>query len=199
MGLQNINEAKYAPIEMSQTWEQLIGEIYASARMRRKRPERGYSLLATHPAPEERMKDLRVSAAELTVANRNYETGRARYLQAIGPHRAMLLEDQVKLNDPGASLYIINHLAQDGWNGFLRFYEAEVWRLKGQKGDAERANALYAQAVQHSDAPAEAWRQHGFALLRRGQTQEGKRALTTYLAKAPAAPDAPIIRHTLQQ
>ena len=35
----------------------------------------------------------------------------------------MMLDDQVKLNDPGASLYIINALAKDGWNGTLRYYE----------------------------------------------------------------------------
>ncbi len=61
--------------------------------------------------------------------------GRARYLQAIGPIRPMMLDDQVKLNDPGASQYLIETLARDGWNGLLRFYEAEVWRLRNRAGD----------------------------------------------------------------
>ena len=47
----------------------------------------------------------------------------------------MLLDDQVKLNDPGASQYLIETLAQDGWNGLLRFYEGEVWRLRNRHGD----------------------------------------------------------------
>ena len=51
------------------------------------------------------------------------------------PIRQMLLDDQVKLNDPGASQYLIETLAQDGWNGLLRFYEGEVWRLRNRRGD----------------------------------------------------------------
>ena len=53
--------------------------------------------------------------------------------QAIAPIRPMLLDDQVKLNDPGASQYLINTLAQDGWNGLLRFYEGEIWRLRNRR------------------------------------------------------------------
>ena len=130
MGLKQIAEAGYDPAAMPETWQQLIEEIEASAEMRRKRPKRGYSLLATHPAPEQRMVDLRASAKEVTTA-RSTERGRDRYLGAIGAHRRTLLDDQVKLNDPGASLYILRNLAKDGWNGLLRYYEGEVWRLRG--------------------------------------------------------------------
>ena len=49
------------------------------------------------------MADLKIDADELRVAGKAYDTGRARYLDAIGPIRPMLLDDQVKLNDPGAS------------------------------------------------------------------------------------------------
>ena len=59
----------------------------------------------------------------------------------------MLLDDQVKLNDPGASQYLIETLAQDGWNGLLRFYEGEVWRLRNRPGDDARAAQSYAAAV----------------------------------------------------
>src|SRR5688500_4811687 len=116
MGVKLIADAGYEPMAMPETWQQLIEEIEASAEMRRKRPRRGYSLLATHPAPQSRMVDLRASAKEVTTA-RAYDRGRDRYLRAIGPHRRLMLDDQVKLNDPGASLYIVRNLAKDGWNG----------------------------------------------------------------------------------
>ena len=70
------------------------------------------------------MTDLKISAAEVTIPGRRYDNRRARYLQAISPIRQMILDDQVKLNDPGASQYLIETLARDGWNGLLRFYEA---------------------------------------------------------------------------
>ena len=103
MGARLLAEQGYPPLEMATTWQQLIGELDLSARYRRKPRERDLSLFSTHPAPESRMRDLRATAAELTVPGRLYDNGRARYLQAIAPIRQMLLDDQVKLNDPGAT------------------------------------------------------------------------------------------------
>jgi predicted Zn-dependent protease len=199
MGLKLISDAGYDPQAMPNTWQQLIEEIEASARMRRKRPNRGYSLFATHPAPESRMTDLRLSAQEVKGRAGEAGRGRERYLKAIGEHRQRLLDDQVKLNDPGASLYIVQNLAKDGWTGLLRFYEAEIWRLRGEKGDAERAAQGYAAAVQLPDAPAEAWRNHGYAELKAGRRDHGKAALGRYLTLAPKASDAAMVRYSLAQ
>ena len=199
MGARLIAEAGYPPIEMADTWQQLIGEMDASARYRRKRREREFSLFRTHPAPESRMADLRASAAELSVAGRSYDNGRARYLEAIGPIRQMMLDDQVKLNDPGASQYVIETLAQDGWNGLLRFYEGEVWRLRNREseGDPQRAEQSYAIAVAYPDAPPEAFRWHGLSLMKRGRQSEGRQALSRYLSMKPDAADAPFIRQMI--
>jgi len=194
MGARLLAEQNYPAIEMANTWQQLIGEQNASARYRRKRRDRGYDLFATHPAPETRMADLRVSAAEVTVPGRVYDHGRDRYLRAIGEIRPTLLDDQVRLNDPGASQYLIETLAQDGWNGLLRYYEAEVWRLRNRAGDDARAAQGYAVATQYADAPAEAWRWHGLSLVKAGRQAEGRAALAHYLQLKPTAPDAPFIR-----
>ena len=193
MGARLIAEAGYRPIEMANVWEQLIGEEDASARYRRKQRRRG-SLFDTHPSPNSRMADLKLSAAEVTVPGRNYDDGRARYLSKLAPIRQMLLEDQVKLNDPGGSQYLLNTLAQDGWNGMLRYFEGEVWRLRNRAGDDARAAQSYAVAVAYPDAPAEAWRWHGLSLIKDGRSNEGKAALGRYLQMKPAAPDAPFIR-----
>ena len=193
MGARLIGEAGYRPIEMANVWEQLIGEEDASARYRRKHRRRG-SLFDTHPSPNSRMADLRLSAAEVTVPGRTYDDHRARYLSKLAPIRQMLLDDQVKLNDPGGSQYLLNTLAQDGWNGLLRYYEGEVWRLRNRAGDDARAAQSYAVAVAYPDAPAEAWRWHGLSLIKEGRGNEGKAALGRYLRMKPAAPDAPFIR-----
>jgi len=196
MGARLIAEAGYPPVEMANVWEQLIGEANQSARYRLKRRRRG-SLFDTHPSPDARMKDLRISAQEVTVPGRVYDNGRARYLAAIAPIREMLLEDQVKLNDPGASQYLLNTLARDGWNGLLRYYEGEVWRLRNRVGDDARAAQSYAIAVAYPDAPADAWRWHGLSLMKAGRSGEAKAALARYLRMKPAAPDAPFIRQMI--
>ena len=101
--------------------------------------------------------------------------GRDRYLSTIGEIRPTLLDDQVKLNDPGASQYLIETLAQDGWNGLLRFYEGEVWRLRNRPGDDVRAAQSYAAAVVYPDAPADAWRWHGISLMKQGRPARRRR------------------------
>lgn len=193
MGARLIAEAGYPPIEMANVWQQLIGEEDASAAYRRKHRRHG-SLFDTHPSEGSRLADLRVSAQEVTVPGKAYDTGKARYLSKIGFIRPTLLEDQVKLNDPGASQYLLNTLAEDGWNGLLRYYEGEVWRLRNREGDDVRAAQSYAVAVAYPDAPAEAWRWHGLSLLKQGHGNEGKAALGKYLKMKPSAPDAPFIR-----
>ena len=196
MGARLIAEAGYTPIEMSNIWEQLIGEEEASARYRRKHRRRG-GLFDTHPSEGTRMVDLRADAAEVTVPGRSYDSYRDRYLSMIGPIRPMLLDDQVKLNDPGASQYLIETLAKDGWNGLLRFYEGEVWRLRNRRGDDLRAEQSYAAAVVYPDAPADAFRWHGISLMKQGRAAEAKAAFARYLAMKPDAPDAAWVRQMM--
>jgi len=196
IGAKLIAEAGYAPIEMANIWEQLIGEEEASARYRRKRRRRG-SLFDTHPSEGSRMVDLRADAAEVTVPGRSYNAHRDRYLATIGHIRPMLLDDQVKLNDPGASQYLIETLARDGWNGLLRFYEGEIWRLRNRRGDDLRAEQSYAAAVAYPDAPADAFRWHGISLMKAGRATEARAAFARYLAMKPNAPDAAWVRQML--
>ena len=193
MGIKNLAAAGYDPMEMSNIWQQLIGEETASARYRGKHRHKG-GIFDTHPSEGSRMVDLKADAIELTVPGKKYENFRDRYLSTIGPIRPMLLDDQVKLNDPGASQYVIETLALDGWNGLLRFYEGEVWRLRNRPGDDMRADQSYSAAVAYADAPADAWRWHGIALMKQGRSGEAKAAFARYLQMKPDAPDAAWVR-----
>ena len=198
LGVKLIADAGYSPLSMSETWDQLITELEWSAKERNKRVDRGYSLFSTHPAPRARLADLKASAAELTLPGRTLERGRERYLQALQPIRATLFDDQVKLNDPGASTYIVETLAKDGWNGQLLFARGEIDRLRNNQARQQLAAGYYARAVAYPDAPADAWRWHGVMLMKQGRTGEGRTALQRYLALAPNAPDAPFVRQMIQ-
>jgi len=133
----------------------------------------------------------------MTVPGKVYDARRERYLSTIAQIRPTLLDDQVKLNDPGASQYLIDTLALDGWNGLLRFYEGEVWRLRNRPGDDIRADQSYAAAVVYPDAPADAWRWHGISLMKQGRSAEAKAAFTRYLTMKPDAPDAAWVRQMM--
>ena len=196
MGVRLLAESGYDPMAMSETCQQLIAELDLSAKYRRKHRDRDFSLFSTHPSPDSRMADLKISAAEVRQPGKIYDAYRDRYLAALAGLRPTLLDDQVKLNDPGASQYIIETLAKDGWNGLLRFHEGEIWRLRNSqsKGDEARAAQGYAAAVMYPDAPPDAWRWHGVMLLKQGRAGEARAAFTRYLQLSPNAPDAALVR-----
>jgi hypothetical protein len=146
------------------------------------------------------MVDLADTADYLSASNQSSTGDRtAAWLAAIAPYREQLLDEQVKLNDPGASLYLVENLAKEGWSGVLRYQEGEIYRLRASGGDDAKAAAAYAASTALPDAPAEAWRAHGYALIKAGDAAGGHDALNRYLAMKPDAKDAGVIRLTLAQ
>lgn len=202
-GLKLMKEGAYAPGAAAAVWEQLIAERKASAVARLKRyRDRSASGFSTHPPSKDRMLNLAATAADIVAGVRAgppFEDRRAEWLAAVAPFRADLLREQITLNDPGASLYLIGSLAVDGWDGTLKFFEGEAHRLRGGPDDDARAAAAYLAAVGFADAPPEAWRAHGYALLKANRTEEGRRALVRYLELKPGAVDAAMVQFTLAQ
>lgn len=202
-GLKLMAAAHYPPAAAAQVWAQLIDERKASAAARKKQyKDKAMSIVSTHPPTAERMTDLTQSAAELERAAGNgehFDNRRTEWLAAVAPVRSMLLDEQIKLNDAGASLYLLGSLAQDGWDGTLRYYEGEAYRLRDEPGDGARAADSYSAAIRFSDAPPEAYRAHGYAELKAGRTEEGRRALARYLELEPNAADAAMVHFTLGQ
>lgn len=202
-GVKLIDAAGYPPEAAAATWSQYVDERRGSALARYKKYRDGSTgAWSTHPANAARMVDLSVSAREIRAANlpeRAYDARKEAWDAVTRPLRGMLLDEQIRLNDPGANLYLIEQLARDGWDAPLRYGEGEVYRLRDEPGDADRAAAAYAQAVTYDDAPAVAWRAHGYALLKRGRGEDGRRALAHYLTLEPAAGDAAMIRFSMNQ
>ncbi len=191
--------AGYPPRAASAICEQFIDERRASAAARNKRYLAGASsTLSTHPPTKRRIIDLADTADYLAgkgeLPRSENQDG---WAAVIRPYQALLLQEQINLNDPGASLYLLENLAKDGWTGLLRFNEGEVYRLRSANGDDLKAGAAYAAAVSLADAPPEAWRARGYALLQTGNRAEAHEALNRYLATKPEAPDAAMIRFTL--
>jgi predicted Zn-dependent protease len=200
-GLVLMSRAGYPPRAALTIWEQLIDERRASAAARQKRYRDGTnSELSTHPPTQVRMTNLADTANYLAAA-RQPQGGavHGEWAEVIRPYQAALLREQIYLDDPGASLYLLETQAKHGWTALLRFYEGEVYRLRNAKGDALKAASAYATAATLPDAPPEAWRAHGYALLKAGNQAAAREALNRFLAMNPEAADAAMIRFTLAQ
>jgi hypothetical protein len=200
-GISLLSKAGYQPSAASDIWSQLIDERKQSARERNKRyNDRADSIVSTHPPSEQRMRDLADTAEHLRGSGSEASfDGRARWQAAITPFMPVLIEEQVKRNDPGASLYLVSSLAQDGWTGLLHYQQGEIYRLRAAPGDEAMAASAYAAAIKLPDAPPDAWRAHGYALLKAGQVPAGREALNRSLVLNPQAKDAGMVRYTLAQ
>jgi predicted Zn-dependent protease len=199
-GLRLMVEAGYPPEAAAEVWRQQIEEDRAAAAARSRHYRSHASPVSTHPPDAVRLVDLTASAHDFpTPPPRPYRDGRAEWARVLAPLRATLLDDQVRQNDPGASLYLVTALAAGGWDATLRFYEGETYRLRDAPGDAALAATAYAAAVALPDCPAEAWRANGYALLKAGRADDGRRSLATYLDRAPQATDAAMVRFSLAQ
>ncbi len=195
-GLTLMARAGYPPRAASEMWGQFTDERRASATMRGKRFTDGTSsAMSTHPPTQARMVNL-ADTADYLAGKHEPAPGKSadEWADMIGPYRAMLLQEQIYLNDPGASLYLLDHLARGGWTGLLQFDKGEVYRLRNAEGDDLKAAAAYAAATALADAPPEAWRAHGYSLLQAGRKSAAIDALERYLAMKPDAPDAAMIR-----
>jgi beta-barrel assembly-enhancing protease len=200
-GLQLMVRAGYHPRAAVAIWEQVIEERRASATVRQMHyRDATNSPLSTHPPSQGRMTNL-ADTADYLAGKRGPlgDSDHDEWAAVIQPYQATLLREQIYLNDPGASLYLLENRTKDGWTGLLRFEEGEVYRLRDARDGGLKAASAYAAATALPDAPAEAWRAHGYALLKAGNEPEAHEALNRFLAMDPAAPDAALIRFTLGQ
>jgi predicted Zn-dependent protease len=174
----------------SLVWEQLRAEMDATAAARNKksRKDKDRGMFATHPPTAERMAALK-SLAEKARTGGPVDNRRTEYLAALAPFWADFVDDQVKLNDFGATEFLLDNLAKDGWSPSLLYARGELYRSRGRPDDLAKAAEFYRGALAAPGAPAEAHRGLGLALLRSGAQAEGKAALKDYIAKRPDAAD----------
>lgn len=192
LGIGYLNSSPLRPQAASQVWQNLMGEYEASARakgLKKPRFDR-IAFTASHPPQAERAANLAL-LAQPDAADR--DDGAARYRAAMTPWMAQFLDDQIKLNDFGASEYLIQTLAQDGWTAPLHHARGELYRMRGNPRDLVNAAQFYAEAIALDPALAEAHRGLGLSLLKTGQPGPGHAALRTYMTLKPDAPDARLI------
>lgn len=171
-------KAGYDPMAAAHFWNQTLAEADATAAARNVKSRKGKNggMFGTHPPSTERavaIKALAVNAPGSGVALVN----RAEYRAALAPLSTSLIDDQIKMNDFGATEFLIGFLANDGWTPDLYYARGELYRSRGRPEDITAAIGFYRQATSAAGAPIEAWRG----------------ALKDYLERKPDASDKAMI------
>ncbi len=192
-GFQYLARSQYPSSAAADVWEHVMGEADATAIGRRGRAQHKYvaGVFATHPTNLARATYLRAASIEAhDVKPAVVDTHQA----AMAKWLPVFLNDQIKLNDFGGSEYLLANLADGaGWTTPLLCARGDLYRERGNPRDLVSAAQFYQEAIGKGDAPPEAYRGLGLALLRDQQVAEGQAALATYLRLKPAATDAALI------
>lgn len=184
--------AGYDLTAASRIWAQLLAERAAREEERGQRDRGEDAIFGTHPLSRDRMADLQAQA-EAVAGDQDADSGgalnRDRYQTILAAHWQDLIDDQINLNDFGATEHLLESLASDGWTAELHYARGELHRARANTGDLESASRFYAAAIEADAGFALAWRGMGYALIRLGQNDRGQSALRRYLELMPEAPD----------
>ncbi len=192
-GIGYLNASALRPQAAAAMWQNVMAEAQASAAARGlKKPTLDrVAFFASHPPEAERAATL---AALATPDGAARDDGAARYATAMARWWPLFLDDQVKLNDFGASEHIIASLAQGGWSAWLWLARGDLHRGRGSPRDLVNAAEFYARAVALDPMLADAHRGLGLSLMKTGRAGAGAAALRRYLQLRPDASDAAMIR-----
>lgn len=194
LGLKYAASSGYPAITASEVWRNLMNEQDATAAGRNQKPKQKYTAgyFDSHPTALNRSIYLAEAAAKMPAGG---DARAKEYRAAMAPYLPRFLAAQIKRNDFGGTEYILQSLAADsGWGADLLFARAELYRTRGNPRDLQIAAQYYRDARAAGYAAPELDRNLGLALLRNGQVDEGRRALSAYLTARPEAGDAKMIR-----
>lgn len=190
LGMRLMQQAGYDGREAAAVWDNLLAELKVTGG--KEAGKRG-DLFETHPATEGRRDDLLKLAG-----GKGGDSGAERYRQAIAPLRFGWLQDEVKRGQYEESLVLFDRMLQrDARDAEVRFARGEVLRRRDDGGDLERALADLELATQDRKPPAEAFRSLGLVHKQRNDPAAAVQSFQQYLAMAPEAPDAGMVRSYL--
>ena len=191
-------------------WRKLIAEQEAGGK------DAGFSLLATHPAPKERLNYLSAIAGSSgrSAGGSGQDAvpevappASTRILELIGPRRMEWIGDELEAQAPKQFAAILEAQSGFGIDGGMRYYlEARSWIKhadRQRRGAVEALRAADAALMAGEDAadsmPAEAWREWAKVSLRLGKPAAARSRFEKYLDLAPDAWDARFIRRELER
>lgn len=187
-------------------WKKLVDEQAAGGK------ESGFSLLATHPTPQERLSYLsdmvnesQMAAADASVGIEGEVPNTIRPL--IDAYRDDWIVDEMEVQSPQQFAAIVKAQTEFGIiPGYAAYLEAKSWasHAKSLKGRQQRealtqaADAFGRGANSESGMPAEGYREWAKINVKKGDVESARRNFEKYLALNPDAWDAAYIRRTME-
>lgn len=187
-------------------WKKLVDEQTAGGK------ESGFSLLATHPTPQERLsylsdmiKESRAGAVDAAITSQGEATNTIRPL--IDAYRNDWIVDEMEVQSPRQFAAIVSAQTEFGIiPGYAAYLEGKSWvshakSLTGrrlQEALVHAAEAFERGAKSESGMPSEGYRDWAKISMKQGEVEPARRNFEKYLALKPDAWDADYIRRTMK-
>ncbi|TWO71946.1 M48 family metalloprotease [Caenimonas sedimenti] len=192
LGMRLMQQAGYDGRQAALVWDNLLAEMKVTGGAD---AGKNNDLLATHPATSERRDEL------LTLAGaRGGEQGEERYRKTMAPLRFGWLQDEIKRGQYEESLILFDRmLKRDAADAEVLYARGETYRVRDESGDSARAVTDLRAASEAKGAPAVAFRSLGLVHKQRNENGAALQAFQQYLALAPQAGDAGLVRSYLTE
>jgi predicted Zn-dependent protease len=191
-GFAGMAKAGYDPREAAKICEVALHETEASGQTDRS------SFFSSHPTTRERIKTLTARAEGASAPP--VAAGTAALAQVLLPHRLGFLRDEVRRNEPASLQILLDRLFREGARpGELHFIQGELYRLRRQRDDSDKAISAYRTSLDHAPAPPEAHQMLGILYLKKGDKELARTSLTKYLELRPQSEDAEMVKSYLKQ
>lgn len=198
IGMEMMSRAGYAPVAAAQIWQGIVTELDAGLSDEEKDERRNKQSVwtATHPSPDERMRELnRMAALQISGPVRFAEES---FRTATADRRDAMMEAELSLHQYDRSLVIIDRLLEAApGDASVHYYRGEVFRRRNDGNDSLRALNSYGEAVEIDPSHARSWRGIGILHRRAGRTEDARAAFRRYLQLDPAADDRLMIQSFL--
>ena len=192
IGLNFLINSGYDPYEAPKIWENIIKEMELGE------VNKPLSFLASHPAPEERIKNLKKQIEEYENIKNKKNTKELK--EKIQSHLKKWIKNEIRLNNKiEQTEFVLETTFEDNENKYLlKFYKGEVYRLRGDiENNYDKAIDYYNESIQAKKDFPNVYRELGLLQLKKEKNNEAKKNLKKYLELAKNPKDELIIKSYL--
>ena len=192
IGLDFLIDAGYDPYEAPKIWENIIKEMELGE------VKKPISFLASHPAPKERIENLKKQIEKYKNIKSKKNTDELK--EKIQPHLKKWIKSEIRLNNKVEQTeFVLEKTFEDAKNEYLlKFYKGEVYRLRGDiENNYDKAIDYYNESIKAKKDFPNVYRELGLLQLKTEKKNEAKKNLKKYLELAKNPEDKPIIESYL--
>ena len=192
IGLDFLINSGYEPYEAPKIWENIIKEMELGE------VNKPLSFLASHPAPEERIENLKKQIEKYENIKNEKNTNELK--EKIQPHLKTWIKSEIRLNNKVEQTeFVLETTFEDSKNEYLlKFYKGEVYRLRGDIEDNyDKAINYYNESIKAKNDFSDVYRELGLLQLKTEKKNEAKKNLIKYLEIAKNPKDKSIIKSYL--